>query len=241
MSPLMALSGGRESKDAAKACMAACVMVADHRAKYALVAAVRVAAGKFCARVWASCRRKLSLLGSTGRQPLWRTPPGGSDWKCGVQGMPVLCSRGRLVGLLLYIVKICIFPTFFPTRHVCHSRMFCDIVTIPVAMSRSGHRIVYHSGLCYMLHVTCYTLHVTHYRLHVTCYMLHVTCYMDVLFRKLLRIVVGLPGHLIWSDRVLGTRSSTIRIRRFEFSRTSCEIRATPLFTIPTGVVILHC
>ena len=55
----MALSGGRESKDAANACMAACVMVADHLAMYALVAAVRVAAGKFWARVWASCRKKV--------------------------------------------------------------------------------------------------------------------------------------------------------------------------------------
>ena len=65
-----------------------------------------------------------------------------------------------------------------------HKQILCDqrvrvkdrlrcfvIVIIPVAMSGCGHRTVYQSDLCRM----------------------------DVLFRKLLRMVVGAPGNLDWS------------------------------------------
>ena len=48
---------------------------------------------------------------------------------------------------------------------------FFDIVITPVAMSGCGHRTVYQSDFCRM----------------------------DVLFRKLLRMVVGAPGNLDWS------------------------------------------
>ena len=48
---------------------------------------------------------------------------------------------------------------------------FFDIVITPVAMSGCGHRTVHQSDLCRM----------------------------DVVFRKLLRMVVGVPGNLDWS------------------------------------------
>ena len=51
------------------------------------------------------------------------------------------------------------------------SLQFFDIVITPVAMSGCGHRTVHQSDLCRM----------------------------DVVFRKLLRMVVGVPGNLDWS------------------------------------------
>ena len=65
---------------------------------------------------------------------------------------------------------VCAQTNTWRPKRPCRSRFF-DILITPVAMSGCGHRTVYQSDFCRM----------------------------DVLFRKLLRMVVGTEGNLDWS------------------------------------------